>query len=81
MIANVLAQRPVRFLLLATLVGFGTISSACAPVTLLHLCHKDNPYICDAKEDPNDPKRVSVGADCLDALLTDLELFNAKRDQ
>lgn len=63
------------------LLSCGLILPACAPVTLLHLCHKDNPYICDAKEDPNNPQRVSVGADCLDALLTDLELFNAKRDQ
>lgn len=55
--------------------------ASCAPVTLLQMCHKDNPYLCDAKLDPNDPTRVSVGVDCLDALLTDLELFNAKRDQ
>ncbi len=55
--------------------------TSCAPATLLHLCHKDNPYICDAKADPNNPERVSVGADCMDALLTDIERFNAKRDQ
>jgi hypothetical protein len=54
---------------------------SCTPVKLLHLCHKDNPYICDAKPDPNDPTRATVSIDCLDSLLTDLELFNTKRDQ
>lgn len=81
MIANVLVRRPVRSLWLAILSAFVMTSVSCAPVKLLHLCHKDNPYICDAKPDPNDSTRASVGIDCLDALLTDLELFNAKRDQ
>lgn len=75
-------EKPLKMsCVIAMLVGFGLISTSCAPAKLLRLCHNDNPYICDAKADPNDPKRVTIGIDCLDALLTDIERFNAKRDQ
>lgn len=81
MIEKRLGKRLEKFFVIAILSGFVLISSGCAPVKLLRLCHKDNPYICDAHPDPNDPARVTVGIDCFDALLTDIELFNAKRDQ
>ena len=60
---------------------FALISSGCAPAKLLQMCHPNNPYVCSAQEDPNDPKRLSVEADCLDALLTQLEFFHENRSK
>ena len=46
---------------------------ACSPLTVLKICHRGNPYLCDPEPVEGDPTKVTMSIDCVDARLNEIE--------